>query len=490
MLSSCADAGGQERWSGCDHVALCDDSRLFQGECSRVRKVSLTRMPTPALRSPTAITSSLHSGPDWRPYAFMTECLLALCRSPELERLMPIYHRLFYFAREHCSTEGQIEDMKEICLAGLSVYAPTPDTHAARSGICYTLGECYEAELDFDSAVEVRPVTSPGPWPRPSPIPCPVWRRQAYQDALCYQPPTGPRYRDNMQGFLTALGLAHKRVHRFEAARVAYTRALYHIARLPPGPERDRGKAVVEHNMLALEEMKELVQEITRLSGGRVRLQGDPVELIAESTREQMQDKKGFAYLDIALEETREAVLAVRATRASAKAAEAGPGPGPESGGAKASKARRRRQRRKGKAAQDGRADAAGGRAEGARSSRARTRSLPHTPAGGRRRRRRRRWGSVPSAARSSTSMMRMSPPPRCRAPTRSTRSASRCGSPRAPERGSRRRAPTAERSGPFMCRDGVHVRRDLLVQWTHLLAVCELDGRSDGIAPCSGPFK
>jgi hypothetical protein len=89
----------------------------------------------------------------------VTEWLLALCRSPKLSQLMPVYHRLFLFVKEHCSTEGRIGDMKEICLAGLRVYAPTPGPHAARSAICYTLGECYEAALDFDNAAEVGPLT-------------------------------------------------------------------------------------------------------------------------------------------------------------------------------------------------------------------------------------------------------------------------------------------------------------------------------------------
>jgi hypothetical protein len=92
--------------------------------------------------------------------------------------------------------------------------------------------------------------------------------------------------------------------------------------------------------------------------------------LVASRTPEQR-----LALWGDALEETREAVLAVRATRALVKAAEAGKGP--ESGGAKASKARRRRQRRKQRKhqprpqpappalLQDGRADADGDEAAG-----------------------------------------------------------------------------------------------------------------------------
>jgi hypothetical protein len=106
----------------------------------------------------------------------VTEWLLALCRSPKLGQLMPVYHRLFNFAKEQCSTVDRLKDMREICLAGLRVYTPTPDTHAARSKILFTLGRCYDAELDFKRAVEVSPghVSSGLPL-SPRPISRVVW---------------------------------------------------------------------------------------------------------------------------------------------------------------------------------------------------------------------------------------------------------------------------------------------------------------------------
>jgi hypothetical protein len=180
-------------------------------------------------------------------------------------------------------------------------------------------------------------------------------RRQAYQEALTYQPPTSPRYRNNMAMSLIGLGLAHQRRHRFEPARVAYTRALHHLVRLPPGPDRDLG----------LNRVDAYVKEVT----GRSARDPHPV---AETTRAARQTpEQRLALWGDALEETREAVLAVRTTRPSAKAA--GPGPGPESGGAKASKASKRRQRRKQRKhqpqpmarLQDGRADADGEEAAG-----------------------------------------------------------------------------------------------------------------------------
>jgi hypothetical protein len=93
------------------------------------------------------------------PGSFATECLLELCQSPELGELMPVYHRLFFLAKEHCHAEGCLQDMKEICQAGLRVYGPTRGPHAARSCIAFALGQCFEAELDLDKAAEVSPVS-------------------------------------------------------------------------------------------------------------------------------------------------------------------------------------------------------------------------------------------------------------------------------------------------------------------------------------------
>jgi hypothetical protein len=135
-----------------------------------------------------------------------------------------------------------------------------------------------------------------------------------------------------MAMFLLSLGLVHQREERFEAAYVAYTRARDHVARLPPGPEREIGlKRIAPH-----------VKGMTRRSGR------EPADLcVAQTTPAEQTPEQRLALWGDALEETREAVLAVRATRALVKAAGAGPGPRPESGGAKASKAQRRRQRRK-----------------------------------------------------------------------------------------------------------------------------------------------
>jgi hypothetical protein len=83
----------------------------------------------------------------WLAGPFATECLLALCQSAELGELMPVYHRLFFLAKEHCASgEGRRQDMEEICLAGLKVYGPTPAPHAARSSINATLAECRHVE--------------------------------------------------------------------------------------------------------------------------------------------------------------------------------------------------------------------------------------------------------------------------------------------------------------------------------------------------------
>jgi hypothetical protein len=85
----------------------------------------------------------------------LVDFLLALCRSPELGTHISIYHRLFYLAKQHCCSCGRIQDMREICRAGLGVYGPDLALHEARRHIFYTLGECCEAELDFESATEV-----------------------------------------------------------------------------------------------------------------------------------------------------------------------------------------------------------------------------------------------------------------------------------------------------------------------------------------------
>jgi hypothetical protein len=194
-----------------------------------------------------------------------------------------------------------------------------------------------------------------------------VWRRQAYQEAITYQPTTEHSYRDNMAMFLLALGVANTRAQRFEAAHVAFDRALHQATSLPPGRLRDSRKANILENVQMLKMAEDLLKVGVRCM--------ENTDALAKDIRAQMRDKS-FAWWDSALEETRAAVLAVRATRTSAKAAEAGPGlgPGPKSGGAKTSKARRRRERRRqckhqprpqAPALQDGRADAAGGGAAG-----------------------------------------------------------------------------------------------------------------------------
>jgi hypothetical protein len=90
------------------------------------------------------------------PAGLLTDCLLALCRSPELAPHICIYHRLFYIVKQHGCAVGRVGDMGEICRAGLEVYGPALGPHEARSSIFYTLGECCEAELDFEGAIEVR----------------------------------------------------------------------------------------------------------------------------------------------------------------------------------------------------------------------------------------------------------------------------------------------------------------------------------------------
>jgi hypothetical protein len=95
------------------------------------------------------------------PGAFATDCLLTFAESRELGEVMPVYHRLFHLAAQHCHAEGRFKDMREICLAGLRVYGWTWAPHAARSGIYYALGQCYVDEHNFHSALGVSSVSSP-----------------------------------------------------------------------------------------------------------------------------------------------------------------------------------------------------------------------------------------------------------------------------------------------------------------------------------------
>jgi hypothetical protein len=106
----------------------------------------------PLLRVSQSPMCSDDSGP---PVGFLTDFLLALCRSPELAPHVCIYHRLFYLVKQHCCAVGRVADLKEICRAGLGVYRPALGPSEARANILYALGECCEAELNFKDAIEV-----------------------------------------------------------------------------------------------------------------------------------------------------------------------------------------------------------------------------------------------------------------------------------------------------------------------------------------------
>jgi hypothetical protein len=162
---------------------------------------------------------------------------------------------------------------------------------------------------------------------------------QAYQSAIATAPPTWDAYDDGMLSFYLALGLAFKRAARFEEARAAYDRADEFVAKFPSGQRRDEAREVLSGNMRILESDTQLAKVVARSRGAKeLYLPG-----VAEETLAQLNDEN-FTWFDAAMAETRKAVQAVRATRASAQAVQAegqaaGAGPG-------AGKARRRREKR------------------------------------------------------------------------------------------------------------------------------------------------
>jgi tetratricopeptide (TPR) repeat protein len=266
-----------------------------------------------------------------------------------------------------------MEDMREICRAGLEVYGPALGPHETRSSIFYTLGECYEAELDFDNAIEVsspseigqEAVSVTGP---PESIATGPW--QAYQGAITYQPPTWPHYQGNMVSFWLALGLAYKRSNRLKEARAAYNRVVPHLAQVRPGKGRDKSKALLLQNMRKLkerEDMFEAAEQVVRGSGGLLQWHFEPnAEALAEEARAQMH----VIPWNVALSDTREAVRALRAARASDDTTVTTRGEGAGKARRRREKRQRRREKQRGKAAAASRAgDAEGDNDEAARAA-------------------------------------------------------------------------------------------------------------------------